>query len=151
LSPTVYPLTDSFRYINRPTSCTESPSSIPIGVAGPSLLSRSTVTALQSSPPIGLRFVASQPSETPSVLPVSHSIDNPLDQTERFILHEQRRQISELQAQVQSYRQRCFGYRTRAATFKALYAQQHLLLEQTMTSLVHLQQSQELRHPPASR
>jgi hypothetical protein len=77
---------------------------------------------------------------------VAQPNESPLALAGRLIC-EQRRQISELQAQVQAYRQRCFGYRTKAATFKALHAQQQVLLEQTMTSLVHLQH-QEPRQTP---
>jgi hypothetical protein len=105
-------------------------------------------TAVQSSPSVGLRSVPSGSPETPSIFPLGQPLESPLDLAGRLI-REQRQQISELQAQVQGYRQHCFGYRTKAATFKALHAQQQVLLEQTMTSLVHLQH-QDPRQGPTS-
>ncbi|KAH6911616.1 hypothetical protein BKA70DRAFT_1219736 [Coprinopsis sp. MPI-PUGE-AT-0042] len=104
----------------------------------------SASTASRSSLPVGLlsESVAPPFPPTPSAFPTP--INGPLNPTGheewlQIIIQGQCNQISELQAQIQTYRRRCFCYRTKAVAVKALYAQQQTLLEQTMASLVHLQ------------
>ncbi|KAH6894947.1 hypothetical protein BKA70DRAFT_1439118 [Coprinopsis sp. MPI-PUGE-AT-0042] len=109
-------------------------------------------TAYQPSLPVGLLSVAPQSPAAPS--PSATPIGEPLKPTGQAmwlhaVIQEQNKQISELQSQIQRYRQRCFGYRTRAITFKTLYNQQQALLEQTMSFLFHLQCSNRLRQSSA--
>ncbi|KAH6890738.1 hypothetical protein BKA70DRAFT_1441747 [Coprinopsis sp. MPI-PUGE-AT-0042] len=57
------------------------------------------------------------------------------------IIQEQQNQLEELRQQMARSEQRSAYYREKAATFKALYAQQQAFSEKLMASLVHLRHS----------